>query len=92
MKKKIVSALRAAKFIDSVGSKQNGDIIARRGFFYRNGKSSETFDAHVRNLLEQAGLSDKYHIVESGEIWKPFRGGASTANSSHWFTVIREIV
>ena len=82
-------ALKNAGYVQSVGRKQNGDIVARRTFFYRNGKTSADFDQHVRNVLDQAGLIDKYHIVESGEMWKTFRGGANAANSSHWFTVIK---
>lgn len=85
--------MRALKngYVQSVGRKQNGDIVARRGFFYKNGKTSADFDAYVRNVLNQSGLENKYHVVESGEVWKPFRGGANVANSSHWFAVIREI-
>jgi hypothetical protein len=78
-------------YVQSVGRKQNGDIVARRGFFYKNGKTSADFEAIVQKILMQAGLNDKYRIVESGEIWKPFNGGASIANQSHWYTVIREM-
>ena len=89
MTNNIATVLRRSNYVQSVGRKQNGDIVARRTFFYRNGKTSADFDQHVRNVLDQAGLIDKYHIVESGEMWKTFRGGANAANSSHWFTVIK---
>ena len=84
-------ALKNAGYVQSVGRKQNGDIVARRSFFYKHGKTSADFEAYVQKILTQAGLNDKYRIVESGEIWKPFNGGASVAMQSHWFTVIRKV-
>lgn len=86
----VMTVLKNAGFVQSVGRKRNGDIVARRSFFYRNGKTSADFDQYVRKVLNTAGLEDKYQIVESGEIWKPFRGGATIANQSHWFSVVRE--
>jgi hypothetical protein len=85
--------MRALKngYVQSVGRKQNGDIVARRGFFYKNGKTSADFEAIVQKILTKAGLNDKYRIVESGEIWRPFKGSASVSSQSHWFTVIREM-
>lgn len=90
MANEVLRALKNAGYVQAVGRKQNGDIVARRGFFYRNGKTSADFDQYVRNVLNQAGLEDKYYVVESGEVWKPFRGGATLANQSHWFSVVRE--
>jgi hypothetical protein len=86
----MISALRNSHAVDTVSRKPNGDIIARKGFFYRNNKSANDFEQNVRKVLDAAGFTDQYHVVESGEIWKAFKGGASVANQSHWFTIIRE--
>lgn len=71
---------------DSIGKNKVGAIVVRRGFFYRNGNSSEKFTATVKSLLEQCGYDFK--IVRDGEHYAPFRGGASVANQSHWYVEI----
>ena len=56
-----------------------GVFTARRGFFYRNGRS-------VQNLIDAVKAEfPEATILDSGEIWRPFRGGASVAAQSHWF-------
>lgn len=60
-------------------SLKNGVFTVRKGFYYRFGNSEEKF---VEKILEKFPTAK---IIESGEVWKPFRGGASIANSSHWF-------
>lgn len=87
----IISTLRNSAFVHTASRKPNGDIIARRSYFYRNGKTAEDFEQHVRKVLDAACFEGKYHVVESGDVWKAFKGGASVANQSHWFTIIREI-
>lgn len=56
-----------------------GVFTARREFYYQHGKTTEHLIKEIK-----AALPDVV-IVDSGEVWKPFRGGATTANSSHWF-------
>lgn len=56
-----------------------GTYTMRDEFYYRHGRSANDYVKLVRETFPNA------EILESGEIWKPFRGGASTANSSHWF-------
>jgi len=56
-----------------------GVFTIRRGFFYTNGYTAEKFAQRVKEAFPTAV------ILESGEIWKPFRGGASVASQSHWF-------
>lgn len=58
---------------------RDGEWTARRSFFYTNGCHAEHFEARVRECVPHAT------ILESGEVWKPFRGGASVAQGSHWF-------
>jgi hypothetical protein len=60
-------------------SLKNNVFTLRWGFFYKMGKTTEL---HRNKVLE--AFPDAV-IVDSGEVWKPFRGGSSVANSSHWF-------
>lgn len=60
-------------------TKRHNRYTARRGFYYRNGYTAEAFVKLVRAAYPAA------KIIDSGEIWKPFRGGAKTQDSSHWF-------
>jgi hypothetical protein len=68
---------------DSIGKNKAGAIVIRKGFFYRNGWSSGEFTYFVDHKLREAGLSFK--IVRDGEHYAPFRGGATVAQSSHWY-------
>lgn len=60
-------------------SKKDGVFTVRHEFFYTHGRTAEQFRDEVLKAFPAAT------IVDFGEVWKPFRGGASTANSSHWF-------
>lgn len=64
---------------DVVGRKKNGNYIARWGFFYTHGKTSEKFAAGVKANIPNA------EIVDHGEVWKPFRGGATVSQGSHFY-------
>lgn len=64
--------------VDTISRK--GDVITvRREYFYRMGKTSEDLVNKVKSAFPNAT------IVDSGDQWAPFRGGASVANSSHWY-------
>ena len=73
--------------VDTVGKNKDGEIVVRKGFFYTHGTTAESFAEYVVRKLKAAGLSPV--LEDSGEVWKPFRGGATTAQSSHWFAVVR---
>lgn len=60
-------------------SLKNGVFTVRRGFFYPGGFSAEAYAAKVQAAFPTATIVDK------GEVWKAFRGGASVAAQSHWF-------
>jgi hypothetical protein len=68
-------------YADSIGQKKDGTIVVRRGFFYRNGNDSAKFAINVAKLLAELPVVMKEH----GEHYSSFRGGASVANSSHWW-------
>ena len=60
-------------------SQKDGVYTARWGFFYKNGMTSETCKEKVFAAFPGT------RILEHGEVHKPFRGGASVANQSHFF-------
>ena len=64
-------------------SMRNGIVTIRRGFFYRHGFTSEMYVEKVKAAFPTA------EIVDSGEVWKAFSGGAPIARQSHWFVKFR---
>ena len=48
---------------------------------------AQKFEGVVLATLNAAGLQPT--IVRSGEVWAPFRGGASVARSSHWYVIVK---
>lgn len=68
--------------VDTVGRKRNGNIIVRRGFYYRHGMTPAALSQRVVNALNLAGI--KVRVVDSYEQWTPFRGGQSVAQGSHF--------
>lgn len=74
--KTVRAALGSA--VDSCSYK-DGVFTVRRGFFYTHGATAGHLAARVKAALPSATL------VDQGEVWKAFRGGASTAQQSHWF-------
>ena len=78
--KEIRAKLRDEGCCDSI-SQRDGKWTVRRTFFYRHGGTAEKLWLSVNKLLPDASL------VDMGEVWKPFNGGASVARSSHWYVV-----
>ncbi len=56
-----------------------GVFTARTGFFYQSGRSVQNLIERVKEVVPNAT------ILESGEQYRQFRGGASLRTSSHWF-------
>jgi hypothetical protein len=63
----------------SAVSVKNGVFTARKGFYYRMGKDAIDFRNRVMEVFPNAD------IMDYGEVYKPFRGGASVADQSHWY-------
>lgn len=84
-----VSKIRIAtqSIADTVGKKKDGSFVIRRGYFYRQGLDSEKFKNAVLKALKDHGFEAQ--AVEHGDHWAPFKGGASLAQSSHFYVVIR---
>lgn len=73
-----VSEVKERLRVDTASVK-NGTYLVRRGFFYSHGKTAADLEGQVRAAFPGA------KIIDSGEVWKAFRGGASVAQQSHWF-------
>lgn len=76
--KELKKILKNNGAFDSVSFKK-GVFTVRRSFFYRHGGSSQKLADLVKINLPMAT------IIDHGEVWKPFNGGASVAQGSHWF-------
>ena len=83
--KDTVAEIKAGVHADQIAVKDNR-VTFRRGFFYRMGGSAETFSSRIMKDLANLGIQAT--LVNQGEVWKAFRGGAKVANSSHWFATV----
>lgn len=85
MKKQTVTATMLREmFIEEV-SKSKGVFIFRRGYFYRSG-TPDKYAEMIKNKLTQQGF--QFTILESGDNWKPFKGGGTTAQNSHFYVKV----
>lgn len=57
-----------------------GVYTARSGYFYMHGRTAENLVIEVRNAFPTSAA-----IVDSGDHWAAFRGGASLRAQSHWW-------
>jgi len=86
-----VSTVREAlQYYIGVSRLKTGEIIIRKGFYYHHGYDCRQLADFVTEKLQAAGI--KAVIVDRGEKWKPFRGGSTLANSSHWFVIVKALV
>lgn len=60
-------------------SKSRGVFTYRVGFFYRHGGSSQIVADRLKAKIPNAT------IVDHGEKWVAFKGGAPLAKQSHWW-------
>jgi len=88
-KTSLIKELREHVHADSIGKRRDGNIVLRQGFFYSHGRTAEGFAAKVTKALEACSLPGS--VIDSGEVWKSFRGGASVANSSHFYVVVAPV-
>ncbi len=79
-KRNLTSSIRnrLAIIADDVVVKK-GVYKARKGFYYRMNGTAESFRERVKATIPEAT------IINYGEHWMPFRGGASLGNQSHWW-------
>ena len=82
----LIKQIRDKIHADQISRRRDGTIVLRRGFFYRHGGDAQAFADRIRRNLAEHNIAAK--IINHGEVWKPFRGGSSLANSSHWYVEV----
>ena len=60
-----------------------GQLHVVKGYFYTNGYTPEKLVESVTKYLEENGF--KVTIQDSGNIWKPFKGGATVWSGSRFY-------
>lgn len=85
----LIKELRDIIMPDSISKRKDGMVVLRRGFFYRDNKTAESFANRVESALRSCTMPGS--VIDSGEVWKPFKGGASVANQSHWYVVVAPV-
>jgi hypothetical protein len=68
-------------------SVKGGIYTYRRGFFYTNGCTSEQCASNILRKLKESGLTGE--VIDHGEKWTRFIGGAPLARQSHWWVKFR---
>lgn len=74
---------------DTIGVNKSGNIIIRRGYFYSGGLDSTKFANSIAQLIASSGIPLK--VANHGNQWRAFRGGASVANSSHFWVELTAV-
>lgn len=78
-----------AGYAHSISRNKDGNIVVRRSFFYTHGRTAQKFADECVALLAAAGC--KVQVKDLNEIWKPFRGGHSVAQGSHFYAELTEV-
>lgn len=87
-KQSIKQKLEDTVMCSQISRKRDGTkhFIFRKGYFYTNGSDSAKFAEHVTRRLEAAGI--EHTIIDNGDHWAAFKGGASVAKQSHWWVEV----
>lgn len=72
---------------DTIGTKKGGNILCRWGYYYSHGMTSIHYVTKIKKLLDQHNI--QHRIVNDGDHWAAFSGGASVANQSHFYVEIK---
>lgn len=67
---------------DQIVKKGPNKFLIRKGFYYSGGFTAE---AYAEKVKKQFG--DRVKILDKGEKWVAFKGGASVSNQSHWWVL-----
>jgi hypothetical protein len=76
--------------VDDVSKNKEGNVVLRRGFFYKQGMRADDFANKIAKELTALGIN--FQVVNKGEVNKPFVGGGGTRKNSHWWVEIKEDV
>lgn len=84
-----LSALKSVVNADSAGKDKEGNHVFRHVYFYRHGNNSKKTSDRVVDALTRHLPNHDVKLVDHSDVWKPFRGGSSAANSSHFKTTVK---
>lgn len=73
--------------VDQLSRDSEGNLVFRKGFYYTFGDSADTFADRISNKLNE--LNIPHTIIDRGQVWKPFKGGATIKNQSHWWVKVK---
>lgn len=74
---------------DSLSKNKAGNWVARKEFFYTNGRTADGYASTIyRDITNGKG---NVVILDQGEVWKPFKGGAPVSKQSHWWVEFKII-
>ena len=82
-KKMTKQDIKCSIMADTLVKHKDGSYTARWGFFYTYGRDEDTYVAKLKEKFPDV------EIIEKGEIWKPFKGGAPVSRQSHWYIKFR---
>jgi hypothetical protein len=75
--------------VESIGKNKAGNLVIRRGFYYRHGGTPEQLAERVLATCKLFNIPAE--LVDCGENWKPFAGGKGVAQNSHWWAEIKVV-
>ena len=64
-------------------SHKNGNVRVYKGYFYTGGKDENDFAQRVERQCKEHGIPAI--VWNCGNVWKPFKGGASVRAQSHFW-------
>ena len=62
-------------------------FLFRQSYYYTHGGTSTKFMEKVKRNLTNAGI--EHTIIDDGDHWAAFKGGASVAKQSHWYVEVK---
>jgi hypothetical protein len=68
---------------DDLKRNKDGTYTAYKAYFYRGKNTPEGFADRIKQNLPDAV------IIDSGDVWKTFKGGASVRNQSHFWVTFK---
>ena len=86
MAKSILAQVKQAVNADQVSRLRNGNIMIRKGYFYRGRADEYTFAQAIKQQLEIHDICAMF--LDCGDHWAPFKAKASVAKQSHFWVEI----
>ena len=79
----VLNFLRDNVIADQISRNRDGNIVFRRSYFYRHGQDAQSFANDIQQQLQALNLNAQLvHFVDN---FRPYRSGASVANSAHFY-------